>query len=216
MSNKFIAGLIENKDKPIKYLYLRFVGFIEKAFTYYYLKKHGVQTKYGYVKLIGLPIIRKHPFSSIVIGQGVTLVSKTSGNILGINHPTILATLHKDAKIKIGKNSGLSGASIIAVDSITIGENVGIGANCYVYDSDFHAINSKLRKMQKGIQDLRKAKYSPIKIGNDVFIGLGVSILKGVTIGSEAAVGAGSIVTKDIKRKTIVAGNPAKFIKNIV
>lgn len=215
MKNNFFTGLIENKDKPIKYLYLRIVGFIEKAFTYYYLKKYGVETKYGYVKLVGFPIIRKHPFSTIKIGQGVVLVSNTSGNILGINHPTILATLHKDAKIIIGKNSGLSGASVISVDSITIGENVGIGANCYIYDSDFHAINSKSRKSQKGIQDLRKAKYLPIKIGNDVFIGLGALILKGVTIGSEAIVGAGSIVTKNIKRKTIVAGNPAKFIRNI-
>lgn len=212
---KFVKDLEKNKNQPLKYLYLKLTGFIEKAFTYYYLKKNGVETQYGYVKLIGLPIIRKHPFSSIIIEKGVTIVSNTKGNILGINHPTILATLHQDAKIKIGKGSGLSGASLVAVDSISVGENVGVGANCNIFDSDFHAVDSESRKEQKGVADIRKAKYAPIKIGDNVFIGIGVYILKGVTVESDTIIGAGAIVTKDIKSKTVVGGNPAKFIKKI-
>lgn len=211
----FINGFGNNRERPLKYLYLRLIGFSEKIFTYYYLKKYGVETKYGYVKLIGLPIIRKSPGSKIIIKKGVTLVSKTKGNILGINHPTILATLHEKAKIIIGKNSGLSGTSVVSVESIIIGENVGIGANCYIYDTDFHAIDLKLRKSQNGINDIRKASHAPILIEDDVFVGLGVCILKGVIIGSTSVVGARSVVTKNVTKNTVFAGNPAKLIKKI-
>jgi acetyltransferase-like isoleucine patch superfamily enzyme len=212
---KFYKGLITNKKRPLRYLYIRTISFIEKYLTYQYLIRNGVETKYGYVKLIGIPVIRKHPFSTIKIGKGVTIVSKTKGNILGINHSTILATLHADAKIIIGEGSGVSGASIIAVDSIIIGKNVGIGANCSIFDTDFHSIDLKSRKKQVGVQDLRKAKYSPIKIENDVILGLEACVLKGVTIKSGSVVGARSVVTKDIDENTIFAGNPAKFIKKI-
>ena len=54
---------------------------------------------------------------------------------------------------------------------------------------------------------------APITIGNSVWIGAGATILKGVTIGDNAIIGAGAVVTKDVKANTIVAGNPAKTIK---
>ena len=54
-----------------------------------------------------------------------------------------------------------------------------------------------------------------IKIGNNVWIGSDCTILQGITIGNGAIIGAGSVVTKDVPEKSIVAGNPAKFIKKI-
>ncbi len=55
----------------------------------------------------------------------------------------------------------------------------------------------------------------PIKIGNDVWIGSNVTITPGVTIGDNAIVGAGAVVTKDVEKNTIVAGVPARYIRDI-
>jgi len=58
-------------------------------------------------------------------------------------------------------------------------------------------------------------KYGKIEIKDNCFIGHGAIIMPGVTIGPNAAVGAGSIVTKDVRANTIVAGNPARYICNM-
>lgn len=58
----------------------------------------------------------------------------------------------------------------------------------------------------------RRYRYSPIEIGNDVFIGIGAIIMPGVRIGNRVIVGAGSVVTKSVPDGLIVAGNPAKVI----
>lgn len=55
----------------------------------------------------------------------------------------------------------------------------------------------------------------PVKLGDNVWIGGGASILPGVTIGDNCVIGAGSVVTKDVESNTIVAGNPARFIRSI-
>jgi acetyltransferase-like isoleucine patch superfamily enzyme len=177
---------------------------------FFYLKSLGVDTQIGFVTLIGKPIIQKHPNSIIRIEKGVTLVSNSGGNIAGINHPVILATLHENAIIHLGKDCGLSGASICSASSITIGEYAGIGANVSVYDTDFHSVNPYERKY-----DASKFLTKPIIIDDFAWIGGNSIVLKGVHIGKGGVVGAGSVVTKNIPELTIFAGNPAKFIKKI-
>ena len=77
-------------------------SFFNNIITYCYLKLKGVDTKYGYVKLLGFPIIIKAPNSKIILKKGVTLVSNSKYNPAGINHPVILATLAENAIIEIG------------------------------------------------------------------------------------------------------------------
>ncbi len=178
---------------------------------YLYLKYKGVDTEYGFVKLMGKPIIHKTKGSKIILGKGCTLVSKSKYNFAGINHPVILATLTPNAVIRIG-TVGISGSSICAVKLIEIGDFSGLGVNTNIYDTDFHAMGALERRNQVNIE---QANSSEIIIGKDVWIAANSTILKGVKIGDEAIIGAGSIVVSSVPSKTIFAGNPAKKIRDL-
>lgn len=184
---------------------------LRKYLTYWFLISKGVETKLGYVKLYGKPLIRKTSGSRIIIGEGTTIVSNSQNNIAGINHKTIIATLSNTAIIQIGR-AGISGATICAAKGIYIGDYTGIGANSKLYDTDFHVINPAKRRNQSSILD---AKADVINIENDVWISADVTVLKGVTIGEGAVIGAASVVTKNIPKLTLAAGNPAKIIRQI-
>ncbi len=189
----------------------RVYHFLEDGFFYSYLKYFGVETEFRYVRLIGLPIIKKEKGSRIILGKGVTLVSNSRGNVAGINHPVILATLAPGAIIQL-EECGLSGSSICASKSIRIGPNSGLGANSSVYDTDFHATDHRTRKTQKSIAD---AEAEPVEIASDVWVAANTLILKGVSIGSKAIIGAGSVVTSNIPENALAAGNPARVIRII-
>ena len=91
--------------------------------------------------------------------------------------------------------------------SITIGKHCFIGPNCGMYT----AIHATLAEQRN--QGLEKAL--PIKIGDNCWLGGNVTILPGVTIGSNTIVGAGSVVTKDIPDNVIAAGNPCRVLRPI-
>lgn len=115
------------------------------------------------------------------------------------------------SQIIIKKNTFINNNSSIISNGakIEIGENCRIGANFQCYDSDFHGQNVEDRDNPSAITNL------DVNIGNNVFIGNNVMILKGVRIGDGSIVGAGSVVTKSFPEKSIIGGNPAKFIKEI-
>lgn len=94
--------------------------------------------------------------------------------------------------------------TIDCFDSITIGNDVVISKGVTIRDSDNHAINGNERTS------------APIIIGNRVWVGLNVVILKGVTIGNGAVIAAGAVVTQDVPKNTLVGGVPAKVIKQNV
>lgn len=83
--------------------------------------------------------------------------------------------------------------------------NVVISENVTIRDSDNHILNDNTDKITQ-----------PIIIGNHVWIGMNVTILKGVSIGDGAVIAAGSLVAKDVPPNTLVAGVPARIIKNDV
>ena len=90
---------------------------------------------------------------------------------------------------------------------IFIGDNVMIGPNTTITTVG-HPLSPEKRRRHLG-------QASEIKIGNDVWIGSNVTVTPGVTIGDNAIVGAGAVVTKDVKENTIVAGVPARYIRDI-
>jgi acetyltransferase-like isoleucine patch superfamily enzyme len=88
-----------------------------------------------------------------------------------------------------------------AAKLVTIGNNTMIAGEVRIMDTDLHGM------------DGQTAQEKPVTIGNHVWIGIRSIILKGVTIGDNAIVGAGSVVTKSIAPNTVVAGNPARLIR---
>lgn len=179
-----------------------------RVVTPFLVRRAGVTVNEG-VEFYGQPIISLTPASRISIGEDATLCSDSRFTDLGINHPVVLRTLRPNATISIGNDTGLSGSSICAAISVTIGSNCLFGANVTVTDTDFHAMRAANRRHNNRHEDIGSA---PVYIGDNVFLGTGAIVLKGVTIGENSVIGAGSVVTKNIPANSIAAGNPARVI----
>lgn len=121
----------------------------------------------------------------------------------------------KEGKLILGENCQLSNSTIYCTSSIFIGSNVYIGGGCKIYDTDFHAVDLCNRINAVKEHKLEFIKTKPVIIEDGVWIGGHCIVLKGVTIGQEAIVGAGSVVTKNIPAKEIWAGNPIRKIRKI-
>lgn len=126
-------------------------------------------------------------------------------------------------RISIGNDCYVGdGTRIWSGESVRIGNNVLISHNVNIVDTNSHEIDFKERAER--YKELIKNGHwndkgsiitSPVIIKDNAWISFNVTILKGVTIGKGAIVGAGSVVTKDVPDWTIVAGNPAKIIREI-
>ena len=151
----------------------------------------------------GLVSFCRRQDSKIVIGDNCNFLSRSTSNKVGIFCPCMFSTITKYAKLEIGNNCGFSGTRIWAAKSVTLGNHVRCGANVFITDSDAHT------------DDPRAGKDSAVVIGNNVWLGANVMVLKGVHIGENSVIGAGSVVTKDIPMNVVAAGNPCVVIKEL-
>ena len=130
------------------------------------------------------------------------IISKV-GNVLGSSR----IMYFRMAGISIGKDCMISWGAKLDVrgGSIIIGDRCTITHGCIILSHD---------RSKKRINPKDKGKGT-VRLGNDVFIGVNSVILRDVTIGDYSIVGAGSVVTKDVPPNVVVAGNPAKIIKEL-
>lgn len=162
----------------------------------------------GYGSIIDIRKIKSFILKGVTIGRSCIIFC----------HLTIEKT---DALIFIGDETFIgSGTSISCAENIAIGSHCLISNNCFISDHNGHSINFKRRmndtlNVISGQKDWSDIGITPTKIEDNVWIGYGSIILKGVTIGKGSVVGAGSVVTKTIPPNVIVAGNPAKIIKKL-
>lgn len=149
----------------------------------------------------------------IVLGNNVILRSGKLTNPLG-GMDKIVFAVDEGSYIEIGNNVGISNSCIRATTGggVRIEDNVLIGGDCKIYDSDFHSIQYSNRIQ---IPDVN-VKVKPILIKEGAWIGAHSIILKGVTIGNRSVIGAGSVVTKNVPDDEIWAGSPARFIKKLM
>jgi len=152
---------------------------------------------------------RRYPGSKIVIGKNCRFRSTFRSNMIGINRPCGISTYHKNAEIQMGNDCGFSGVIIGAAKSIVLGNHVLGGANVTITDFDWHNINP-LERNQGGFE-----QAEPVRIGDNVWLGLNSLILKGVEIGKNSVIGANSVVTTSIPANVIAGGAPAKILKSL-
>jgi acetyltransferase-like isoleucine patch superfamily enzyme len=125
------------------------------------------------------------------------------------NGQILLQPRAPEAKVVIGNRNAFSNnVSLLAMGSVVIGNDCLVGDHTTVIDWDGHEIDPIKRKYGVG-------QISPVHIGNNVWIGSRVMVLKGVTIGNNSVVAAMSVVTKSVPPNCVVGGNPAKFIRAI-
>ena len=188
-----------------------------------------------HIKLVGKARAKIHPSTIMIMKDSKILVEGGTAEI-GYDFPwnrkgncriqLYSSTLHLIGDVTINRPGssiwGFGGAtvvirhgtvlnphvSIIAGRRVEIGEHCLIAAGVVIMDNDLH-------KWAVGNQEPVKV-FEDIKIGNHCWIGLNAMILKGVTIGDGAIVAAGSIVTKDVKERTLVGGVPARLIRENV
>ncbi len=151
-------------------------------------------------------IEKRAPHSTITIGAGCLIEG-------------LLVTETEQSKIHIENNVYIGGKTTLdCVVSITVESDVLISYECILSDSNNHSLNYNIRKRdladwREGKHDWSTTKSAPIKVSRGAWIGARAIILKGVTIGEGAVIGAGSVVSSDVPAWTIVAGNPAKVIR---
>jgi acetyltransferase-like isoleucine patch superfamily enzyme len=114
------------------------------------------------------------------------------------------------------------GSRIWSKERVQIGSHVLISHGVDIHDTDGHPLHWEQRREDiyrilggKKKVGPREIASSPVVIQDDVWVGAKATILKGVTVGRGAVVGAGAVVTKDVAPFTLVAGNPARFIKEL-
>ena len=129
-------------------------------------------------------------------------------------------SVEPDAMVTVGEESTLVGVVFWCAESITVGKRVIISYNVMIADCDFHPRDPDLRRQDavaitpQGDLSQRPPLYTkPVVIDDDVSVGIGAIILKGVHIGAGARISAGAVVTSNVPAGSVVAGNPARIVE---
>lgn len=145
--------------------------------------------------------------SQIRIGSDCVFRSAVWSNKAGINRPCMITTLYPKAEIIVGSGVGLSGTVIAAASSIIIGDSVFFGTNVTVNDTDWHGLEPENRD--------EPGSCAPVVIEDNAWLGMNVTVMKGVTVGAGSVIGAGSIVTRSIPPRSVAVGQPARVIRKL-
>lgn len=144
----------------------------------------------------------------VVLGERVQFGWKASPDFYaGYCHVEVCV---EDSLIEIGDRTEFNNGAMLkcAGAGISIGRDGLFGARVEIFDSDFHGLAPGERRDGEPCT-------APVRIGDNVFVGMGVRILKGATIGSDSVIGAGAVVAGEIPAGVIAAGNPARVIREL-
>lgn len=161
-------------------------------------------------RIFGRVHLRMDKGSEFRCGKRLSIMSSWKSNPAGGGRTNTQIKLEPGAKLILGDYVGISNSSIFCSKLITIEDNVLIGVNCSITDTDHHSVNYEER-----INGNKNAKSAPVTIKEGAWIGGHCIILKGVTIGRRSVIGAGSVVTGSVPDDELWAGNPAQFIRKI-
>jgi acetyltransferase-like isoleucine patch superfamily enzyme len=188
-------------NKSNKYFY-RLLDTLTTVLARFHFKLYNIQLGKG-CRFYGFPKITTREGGSMTIGNNCRFRSRSTSNLIGINHRCLIATLSPSARIVIGNDCGFSGTVVSAEKYVKIGNNVLCGANSIIIDTDYHS------------NDGRSGRPKAITIEDNVWLGVNCLVMKGVHIGQNSVIGANSVVTKDIPANVIAAGNPCRVLRSI-
>ena len=169
------------------------------------------------LRLLPLRILGFSPGRNMRVGKGIGWPLMNLRQIaigddvkLGANGWVFIPIANRSAKISIGRGTAIGNDFAISCNNnIRIGDGCLIGFRVAILDFD-HVLGLNIHPVTGGI-----TKGEPITIGDDCFIGCGAVILRGVTLGKNCIVGANSVVTKSFEAGSVVAGAPAKLLRNL-
>ncbi|NJN52422.1 MAG: acyltransferase [Gammaproteobacteria bacterium] len=174
---------------------------IELAYTNYFIRpqldrlgSHPVFMQPWYIRVHG---------SRIRLGEQVHIVAASD------RHVRLCVWQYDDHQgaITVGDYALICpGVRIDSASHVTIGDNCMLASGAYLSDADWHDIYDRTRPI---------GKTAPIVLADNVWVGDGAVICKGVSIGRNSIVGAGSVVTNDVADNVIVAGNPARVVREL-
>jgi acetyltransferase-like isoleucine patch superfamily enzyme len=144
----------------------------------------------------------------IIKGSGKVVVGQHCFFDVATRQPNVLRTFTPAATITIGESCYLNGVEISSQASITIG-NRCIIADCLILDTDFHSIEINRHDPSAVV------KTGPVVIEDNVWIGNRTIILKGVRIGKNSVIGAGTVVRQSVPANSVVIGNPQQIVKTL-
>lgn len=164
-----------------------------------YLRLHGVRCG----RMVRSYRVYVRNRGEIRIGSHVSLNSFPNGRM----HRTGLLTFFPEARIRIGDHCALNGTVVLCNERVTIEAHCMFGPGTVVCDNDSHRVALDVRERRK------RADSAPIHIGPNVWVGMNALLLKGVTVGPNAIIAAGSVVTSDVPQNALAGGHPARVIR---
>lgn len=145
-----------------------------------------------------------HRTAAIRIGDDCRIQSGFAGNPVG-GGSRMAIWVGPGGRLTLGDRVGLSNSTIVCMSAVSIADDVFLGGGSRIYDTDFHS----LRASERGRPGNPGTRTAPVTIGRRVFVGGHSILLKGIELGEESVVGAGSVVRSSVPAHEIWAGNPA-------
>lgn len=207
MSSKVKYRLRKVFPYAMRKLHLVLVGFFSTLVMHFRLRYWNILFGDSN-KFWGLLELEVHPLASITIGSHCVFRSHYLSNNIGLVRRCFISA-GRDAEVVIGDYVGMSGAVVSAKKKIIIGSRVMFGANVVISDSDRHPLNKHARAAGQ------MPENADIVIGDDVWLGMNVVVLKGVNIGEGTVVAANSVVSKSLPGNVVAAGIPAVVVKSL-
>jgi len=147
------------------------------------------------VRIWGHPVVRNE--GTLRVGERVRLISTIA---------TLEIVVNRGGTLEIGASTYINyGCSIAATELVRIGRDCNIGTYSIIMDNDYHRLEPERRS--------ERPESAPITLGDNVWLGARVIVLRGVNIGEGSVIGAGSVVARDIPPRSLAVGAPARVIR---
>jgi len=186
----------DHRPYRMKRAWLRFESFFARRFVGPHLDRLGRGCTFmrpWYVEIFG---------PRISIGDHATIIATADGRV----RLSVWSNLEGEGRIRIGHSALICpGVRIQSAAAVVIGDDCMLASRVYLTDADWHGVYDRLAM----------GPSAPVTIEDNVWLGDGAVVCKGVTIGCNSIVGAGSVVVRDIPANVVAAGNPAQVVKTL-